>query len=199
MVMKLGERKTLSLLGITLLGLGLSWSIVFANPSVDELPDITGGVQPIVQYKNTDAFAGTRLTSVENVEYVVHVKNQTGDPLVADSLVLVVDTLQEISGKEISDQVRIEGFDGKTREGKPFFRIPSDKAELAPYSESQSVTIRVSNPNYHRFFPPNVRVRGLRRAPGKAVETLLDSLVRKGILAPDEAARALESTSSSNP
>ncbi len=174
-------------------------SSVFANPSVDELPDLTGGVQPIVQYKKSDAFSGTNLTSVENLEYVVRVKNQTGDPLVADSLVIVVDQLQEISGKEISNQVMIEGFDGMTQEGKPYFRIPSEKAELAPYSESQSVTIRVRNPNYHRFFPPNVRVRGLRRAPGKAVETLLESLVRKGILAPDEATRALESTSSSSP
>ena len=188
--------KTFSLL---IVALTVGNSPVWANPSVDELPDLTGGVQPIIQYKNSDAFSGRDLTSVEHVEYVVRIKNQTGDPLVADSLVLVVDRLQEISGKEISDAVEIEGFDGRTKEGKPYFRIPSDEAELAPYSESESVTISVSNPNYHRFFPPTVRVRGLRRSSGKAVESLLDSLVRKGILAPSEAARALESTSSTNP
>ncbi len=179
--------------------LSMSNSLVLANPSVDELPDLTGGVQPIVQYKNSDAFSGRDLTSVEFVEYVVRVKNQTGEPVVAESLVLVVDRLQEISGKEISGQVKIQGFDGLTKEGKPYFRIPSTEPELAPYSESEPVTISVSNPNYHRFYPPTVRVRGLRRSSGKAVESLLESLVRKGILAPSEAARALESTSSTNP
>jgi len=61
--------------------------------------------------------------------------------------------VREITGKEISDRVKIEGFDGITAEGKPFFRIPSSDEELAPYSESQSVTIRVSNPDYLRYFP----------------------------------------------
>ena len=184
---------------LLIFALGISNSPVLANTSVDELPDLTGGVQPIVQYKNSDAFSGRDLTSVEHVEYVVRVKNQTGEPLVADSLILVVDRLQEISGKEISDEVEIQGFDGMTKEGKPYFRIPSTEPELAPFSESESVTISVSNPNYRRFFPPFVRVRGLRRSSGKAVETLLESLVRKGILAPNEAARVLESTSSTNP
>jgi len=176
--------------------------LVFANPSVDDLPDLTGGVVPIVQYKGSEPLSGTRLTSVSEVEYTVKVKNQTGDPVVADSLILVVDAVREITGKEISDRVKIEGFDGITAEGKPFFRIPSSDEELAPYSESQSVTIRVSNPDYLRYFPPSIRVRGLRRSPGEAVKGLLESLVQKGILAPEEAANALRATSppaSTNP
>ncbi len=178
------------------LSFAASGGLVFANPSVDDLPDLTGGVVPIVQYKILDALSGDDLlTSVSKVEYVVRVKNQTGDPLVADSLILVVDTVKEITGKEISDRVKIEGFDGITAEGKPFFRIPSSDEELAPYSESQSVTIRVSNPDYLRFFPPSIRVRGLRRSPGEAVKGLLESLVQKGILAPEEAANALRTTS----
>ena len=173
----------------------LSGTLALASPSVDDLPDLTGGVVPIVQYKKLDAFSGDDLlTSISEVEYVVRVKNQTGDPLVADSLILVVDAVREITGKEISDRVKIEGFDGTTAEGKPFFRIPSSEKELAPYSESETVTIRISNRDYLRFFPPRIRVRGLRRSPGEAVKGLLESLVQKGILAPEEAARALEAT-----
>ncbi|MEC4679855.1 MAG: hypothetical protein VST67_04050 [Nitrospirota bacterium] len=170
-------------------------TLALANSSVDDLPDLTGGVVPVVQYKSSDPLSGTGLTSVSEVEYIVKVINRTGDPLVADSLILVVDEVREISGKEISDRVNIEGFDGITADGKPFFRIPSSDKELAPYSESETVTIRVSNPDYLRFFPPRIRVRGLRRSPGEAIKDLLNSLVQKGILAPEEAANVLSSTS----
>jgi hypothetical protein len=61
------------------------------------------------------------------------------------------------------------------------------------------VTIRVSNPDYLRFFPPSIRVRGIRRSSGEAVKGLLESLVQKGILAPEEAANALQPTTPSAP
>ena len=178
-----------------ILSFAMSGTVALANPSVDDLPDLTAGVVPVVQYKSSDALSGTGLTSVMEVEYIVKVKNQTGDPVVADSLILVVDSVRGITGHDISDRVKIEGFDGMTAGGKPFFRIPSSDKELAPYSESEAVTIRVSNPHFLRFFPPTIRVRGLRRSPGEAVKGLLESLVQKGILAPEEAARALEATS----
>ncbi len=183
------------MLSCLILNFSLGGTLALANPSVDDLPDLTGGVVPVVQYKSSDPLSGTGLTSVSEVEYLVKVKNQTGDPLVADSLILVVDEVREISGKDISDRVKIEGYDGITKDGKPFFRIPSSEKELAPYSESETVTIRISNRDYLRFFPPRIRVRGLRRSPGEAVKGLLESLVQKGILAPEEAARALEATS----
>ena len=81
--------------------LGVSGTLALANPSVDELPDLTEGVVPVVQYKNSAPSSGTGLTSVSEVEFIVKVKNQTGDPLVADSLILVVDTVRAISGHEI--------------------------------------------------------------------------------------------------
>ena len=177
------------------LSIGVCGTLALANPLVDDLPDLTEGVVPVVQYKNSDPLSGTGLTSVSEVEFIVKVKNQTGDPLVADSLILVVDSVREISGNEISDRVKIEGPDGMMADGKPFFRIPNADQELGPYSESEAVTIRVSNPDYLRFFPPSIRVRGLRRSPGEAVKGLLESLVQKGILAPEEAANALKSTS----
>ena len=184
---------------VFLLNVATSGTLALANPSVDELPDLTEGVVPVVQYKNSDALSGTELTSVSEVEFIVKVKNQTGDALVADSLILVVDTVKEITGDEISDRVKIEGSDGMMADGKPFFRIPNADLELAPFSESEAVTIRVSNPDYLRFFPPSIRVRGLRRSPGEAVKGLVESLVQKGILAPEEARNALKSTSPAAP
>ncbi|HNP29808.1 MAG TPA: hypothetical protein PKK23_12225 [Nitrospirales bacterium] len=171
-----------------------------SSMGVDDLPDLTGGVVPVVQYKHLDPFSGDDiLTSVSEVEYVVRVKNQTGDPLIADSLILVVDSVMEISGKDISNRVGIEGSDGKTQDGKHFFRIPSTGAELPPYGESETVTIRVTNPDYLRFYPPGVRVRGIRRSSEKAVKDLLDALVQKGLLSPEDARRALETPSSGSP
>jgi hypothetical protein len=182
------------------MAIAASGTSVLANTLVDDLPDLTGGVMPVVQYKQLDPFSGDDiLTSVSEVEYVVRVKNQTGDPLIADSLILVVDSVLEISGKEISHRVKIEGSDGMTGEGKPFFRIPSTKKELPPYGESEPVTIRITNPDFLRFFPPGVRVRGIRRSSDKAVKDLLETLVQKGLLSPEEAMRALETPSSSTP
>ena len=182
------------LLGAVMLTLSVTGSLSLANPSVDELPDVTEGVVPVVQYKDPDALSGTGLTSVSEVEFIVTVKNQTGDPLVADSLIVVVDTVKEISGEDISDRLEIIGPDGLLADGKPFFRIPHTDQELGPFSESEAVTIRVNNPDYLRFFPPSIRVRGLRRSPEEAVKGLLESLVQKGILAPEEAANAMRST-----
>ncbi len=182
------------------IAISASGNPVLADPSVDDLPDLTGGVVPVVQYKHLDPFSGKDiLTSVSEVEYVVRIKNQTGDPLLADSLILVVDSVLEISGKEISNRVRIEGSDGMTGDGKPFFRIPSTGKELPPYGESEPVMIRVTNPDYLRFFPPSVRVRGIRRSSEKAVKDLLETLVQKGLLSPEEAMKSLESPASGSP
>lgn len=189
------------LVSFLVLAIAASGNSVWASSTgVDDLPDLTGGVVPIVQYKHLDSFSGNdRLTSVSEVEYVVRVKNQTGDPLIADSLILVVDSVLEISGKEISNRVGIEGSDGLTADGKHFFRIPSTKSELAPYGESESVTIRVTNPDFLRFYPPGVRIRGIRRSSEKAVKDLVDTLVEKGLLSSEDAVRALETPSSGSP
>jgi hypothetical protein len=192
---RMGGMVRKSMILVFLLHVAMSGALVLANPTVDDLPDLTEGVVPVVQYKHSEPLSGTGLTSVSEVEFIVKVKNQTGDPVVADSLILVVDTVREITGNDISNRVEIKGPDGLLANGKPFFRIPNAEQELAPYSESEAVTIRVSNPDYLRFFPPSIRVRGLRRSPGEAVKGLLESLVQKGILAPEEAANALKSTS----
>jgi hypothetical protein len=180
---------------ITMIG-----SPALADLLVDDLPDLTGGVVPVVQYKYLDPFSDADiLTSVSEVVYEVRIKNNTGNPLIADSVILVVDSILEISGKEISHRLKIEGIDGRTKEGKPYFRIPSGEKEIPPYGESQPVTLRVSNPDFLRFFPPIVRVRGIQRTPEMAMKDLVESLVQKGLLSPEEAKRALESPSSDSP
>lgn len=190
-------KRMASLLAILVM---MSGSPAGAEPSVDDLPDLTGGVVPVVQYKYLDPFSDEDiLTSVGEVEYVVRVKNQTGDPLIAESLILVVETIVEISGKEITHRLKIQGFDGKTKDGKPFFRIPSAGKEISPFGESDSITLRVSNPDFLRFYPPVVRVRGIRRTPEKAMKNLVEGLVQKGLLSPEEAEKALEPPSSDHP
>lgn len=171
----------------------------WADTPVDDLQDLTGGVVPVVQYKGRDPFSGRDLTSVSQVDYEVKVKNQTGDPVVADSLILVIDGIQEISGKDISSRIDIEGYDGTLQNGKLFFRIPSSQKELPPFGESESITIRVNNPDYLRFYPPRLLVKGIRRSANAAVNDLLKSLMQKGILHPEEAAKALESSGGGTP
>ena len=179
---------------VFLFQVAMNVSQVFAITPVDDLPDLTEGVVPTIQYKHSEALSGSELTSVSEVEFIVTVKNQTGDPVIADSLILIVDNVKEITGHDISDRVEIESPDGLMANGKPFFHVPNADQELGPYSESEAVVIRINNPDYLRFFPPSIRVRGLRRSPGEAVKGLLKSLIEKGILAPEEAANALKST-----
>lgn len=186
------------LLGFCLI-LGTGHPVALADTSVDDLPDLTGGAVPVVQYKGKDPFAGRDLTSVSQVLYEVKVKNQTGDPLVTDSLILVVDSVREISGKEIFDRVQIEGSDGVMADGKPFFRVPAGKKELPPFGESEVITIRVNNPDYLRFYPPSFRVKGIRRSASAAMKNLLESLMQKGVLHPEEAAKALENAGGGTP
>ena len=170
--------------------------LIMASGTVDELPNLTGGVVPILSYKDHDPFKSRQLTSVSHIEYVVRVKNQTGDPVVGDSLVVVIDKIIEISGQDISDRIVISGADGQTKDGRPYFQIPvGAKKDLAPYAESESITIELDNPDYLRFFPPTLQVRGKRRVSSESVQGLLDTLVNKGIITSDEASQALESPS----
>ncbi len=189
------------LVSLLVLAIAANWNPMWATSSgIDDLPDLTDGVVPVVQYKQLDPFSGKDiLTSVSEVEYTVKVKNQTGDPLIADSLILVVDSVLEISGKEISNRIKIEGSDGMTGDGKHFFRIPGQRKDLPPYGESEAVTIRLTNPDFLRFYPPTVRVRGIRRSSEKAAKDLLDNLVQEGLFSPEDAMRALENPSSGSP
>ena len=182
---------------IMALALLILWNVpVVAEESVDDLPNLTGGVVPVLSYREHDPFANNRLTSVSHIEYVIRVKNKTNDPIVAGSLILIVDKIIEITGADISARVAVEGADGLMDDGRPYFHLPvSDNKDLAPFSESEHVIVELENPDYLRFYPPSLEVRGLRRKSEKSVQGLLDTLVNKGLLTTDEATQALESSS----
>lgn len=185
---------------LALIGMLGANSLPAQAQSIEDLPDLTGGVVPVVVYETRDPFASGDPTSLEQVRYTVRVKNQTGDPIIGDSLLLIVDKIVALSGEDVLRRIRVIGADGYTAEGKPYFRVPiMNGRDLAPFSESQPLTLQLHNPDYLRFFPPVLRVRGIRRSPEKSVRHLLETLVKKGILTPEEAQEALRPPVSSAP
>ncbi len=184
--------------------------VVGASPSVDELPDITGAVIPVVTYDPQQAttsggelFSGGRLSQRGDYRYIVRVRNQSGDPIEADSLILVVQKLQSMSqGLDFTDpsratlfngKVDILGTDGLTEDGKPYFRVPvGGNAELEPYGESEPLLIEIRNPNKIRLYPPVFRIRGVRRTASQDYQDALqDSLSDDEVRPPPETPQTL--------
>ncbi|HET8580733.1 MAG TPA: hypothetical protein VFL31_07020, partial [Nitrospiraceae bacterium] len=147
---------------------------LLAAVPIEQLTDLTGKAKAVVTLKARDNFSN-------EFRYDVSIKNDTADPLVADSLVLVLDKITNLAGEDneplthepILKRMEVVGQDGETPDGKPYFRIPVDQSpDLAPYSQSQPVTVRLRNRDYFIVFTPSFRVLGLRRAPAppKSVE-----------------------------
>jgi hypothetical protein len=182
-------------------------SHIFAG-ALDQLPDLTDkAAQAVITLKGRDNF---------NSEYMydVSVKNLSSDPLVAESLIIVLDKITNIGGDERtsgtseSNQSRMEilGQDGETEDGKPYFRIPRGSGpDLPPYTESSPVTVRIRNKDYLIVFTPFFRVYGLKRTPAPPkpkervspsppaktpADKLIQMLIQKGLLSEEEA-RAL--------
>ena len=157
---------------VVLFGFGVVGERVYGVSSIDELPDLTGGVIPLLTYDSGgsftgggELFSGGSLSSRQDVRYRVQVKNQTGDPIDADSLIVVVYKIQEMAQlRDVTTSLDISGTDGNTEDGKPYFRVPVDgQAELPPYGESELFTIEIKNPDLLRLYPPVLRVRGIRK------------------------------------
>lgn len=182
------------------------WYMPFAGEaaSLDQLSDLTGKATPIVTLKGRDNFTS-------EYRYDVSVRNNSGDPLIADSLVLVLDKVTNLAGEE-REPLKNESFlqrfevldqDGETDDGKPFFRVPTGSSpDLAPHSDSRAATVRLRNRDYVAVFTPSFRVLGLRRPPPKAkapepppqmtentqaIEKLLQLLIKKGVITDEEA------------
>ncbi len=157
---------------------------VGATP-IDQLEDLSGRASAVLTLKTRDNFAN-------QFEYDVTVRNQTSDPLEADSLIVVVDGITDLAGKDATDRVDVVGADGTTKDGKPYYLVPVQGLELAPFSESRPSTIRLRNPYYTILFTPVVKVRGQRKPPqakdAEAVQSLTDALTKKGVLSTEEAA-----------
>jgi len=173
----------------------------YGASSSDELVDLTGGVIPLLTYDSGasstgggELFSGGRLSSRGDVRYLVRVKNQTGDPIEADSLILVVDKIQEMARlRDMTTSLDIQGVDGYTEDGKPYFRVPVDgQAELPPYGESETFTIEINNPDLLRLYPPVLRVRGIRKTASHAFQGALQTLIQEGAVTPEEAKKAMD-------
>lgn len=157
------------------------------NPSasipIEQLSDLTGRVGVVVTLKERDNFTN-------EFRYDVTVRNQSADPLVADVLILVLEQVKDLAGKEAMPRMEVAGQDGETADGKPYFRIPRGRARvLSPYSESAPVTVRLRNPAYTIVFTPSFRVLGLplpQTNPSDSVTQLIRLLIKKGILTEEE-------------
>lgn len=189
-------------LAIALLNLTAPTGLLAAVP-IEELTDLTGKAKVIVTLKARNNFSN-------EFRYDVSVKNETADPLVADSLVIVLDKITNLAGEDrepltqqlILRRMEVVGQDGETDDGKPFFRVPVGQGpDLAPYSESQPVTVSLRNRDYFIVFTPSFRVLGLRRAPpppkaiepptpppspNQAINRLIQLLIKKGLLTEEE-------------
>lgn len=153
-----------------------------AAPSVDELSDLTGRASAIVTLKDHDNFAN---------EYTFDVKvhNHMATTIEADSLVLVLDHVTDLGGKSTLDRVEAIGRDGETKDGRPYYRVPGPA--LPPYGESGSLTIRLKNTDYVALWTPSFRIRGIAlpdpgRRAADSLQTLIDLLIKKGLLTEEE-------------
>jgi len=149
-----------------------------------QLEDLTGGVVPVVMFEGHDTFTN---------EYVYSVKviNQTGDPLVAGTLFLVLSEVLDLSGKDVLGSLEVPNQEG-TIGGKPYFVIPAGGlSELPSYQEGQPINVRLRSPDYVIFYPPSFRVIGVRRRATQSLETLIQQLTDKGVLSEAEGQEAL--------
>jgi len=152
---------------------------------VGQLEDVTGGVVPVVTLEGHDTFTNEYI-------YSVKVINQTGDPLVAGALFLVLSEVQDLSGKDVLGSLEVPNQDGNIG-GKPYFMIPTGGlSELPPYQESQPINVRLRSPDYVLFYPPSFHVLGIRHRAPQSFETLIQQLMNDGALSEAEAQQALQ-------
>jgi len=135
--------------------------------SLDPLTELTGRVNAIVTLKGRDNFTS-------EYRYDVSVRNLSPDPIVADSLVIVLDKITNLAGEDrealksdtLLSRFEVLGQDGETEEGKPYFKIPAGSTpDLPPQTDSLPANVRIRNKDYVAVFTPSFRVFGLKRQP----------------------------------
>jgi hypothetical protein len=177
-----------------------------ASP-IDQLTDLTGKVTVIVTLTGRDNFTS-------EYRYDVSVRNMTADPLIADSLLIVLDKITNLAGEDhealtnepFLTRFEVLGQDGETDERKPFFHIPpGSTADLVPQTNSRAASVRIRNRDYVSVFTPAFKVYGNKRPPpepkqptaqaqhaapqrqtDKQTEKLLQLLLKKGVITEEE-------------
>ncbi|MCH7615661.1 MAG: hypothetical protein IH978_07995 [Nitrospinae bacterium] len=174
----------------------------------EDLQDLSGQVVPLVSSGQANSFmdggelfSQGSLTSRSDIQYTVRVKNQTGDPVIGSSLIIVIEQIMDVARtRDVASRLEILNPDGQTDEGKPFFHLPKGSTEdLAPFGISDPIHVRIRNPDLLRLAPPTFSIYGIRRTESKKLDDLREALIQKGILSPDEATELLGAPSSDNP
>ncbi len=182
---------------------------VAASP--DQLTDLTGRVQVLVTLKSRDNFSSEYRydISVRNLSP----DTITGDSLmiVLDKITnLAGEDHEALTGESFLKRFDILDQDGQTGDGKPYFHIPPGSApDLTPQSDSLPASIRIRNRDYVAVFTPSFKVFGQKRvlpdakrsggalsAPApqepaaaanrKTLDTLIQLLIKKGVLTEEE-------------
>lgn len=172
-----GSLPTLILLAV----LGQAVLSIAATP-IDQIGDLTGRATAIPTLKARDNFTN-------QFDYDVTVRNLTSDPLEAGSLIVVVDSITDLAGKDATDRIEVVDVDGFTKEGKPYYRVPAQDLELPPYGESQPARVHLRNPYYTILFTPSFKVRGLQLLDAggqESVKGLVEALIKRGVLSAEE-------------
>ena len=181
----------------------------FAASSLDQLTELTGRTSVVVTLKSRDNFPG-------EYRYDVRVKSLTSDLLIADSLVIVLDKITNLTGEDregltgesFLTRFEVLGQNGKTDEGKPFFRIPiGPTKDLGPFTDSLPLTVRLRNNDYISVFMPSFKVLGQIRPPPEpkqiqaapvqpgatptapspnSIDKLIQLLIKKGVMTKEE-------------
>lgn len=177
--------------------------------SLDQLTDLTGKATAIVTLKGRDNFTS-------EYRYDVSVRNHSSDPLVGDSLIVVLDKITNLAGEDrealknetLLSRFDVLGQDGETEDGKPYFRIPAGATpDLVGQTDSLPATVRLRNKDYLSVFTPAFRIYGKKRPPpepkpqamqpqssqpGIQTEKLIQLLLKKGIITEEEWKKATQ-------
>lgn len=151
--------------------LGLLWPMVpesSAGP-LDKLTELTGKASVVVTLKDQDNYSN-------EYRYDVSVRNHSPDPLIADSLIIVLDKIANLAGADreaVTNETLLSHFDvlgqdGVTDDGKPYFRIP---VGATPDLEAQTVSlpaiVRIRYKDYFSVYRPTFHVYGEKRPPAE--------------------------------
>ncbi len=196
-------------LTVTLAVAGLLTTAIESTASpIDQLTDLTGRANAIVTLKGRDNFTS-------EYRYDISVRNLSGDPLIADSLIVVLDKITNLAGEDhealknetLLSRFDVLGQDGETDDGKPYFRIPVGATpDLGMQTDSLPATVRIRNKDYLSVFTPAFRVYGKKRPPAepkqqpaaqaspgqphsqteKQAEKLIQLLLKKGVITEEE-------------
>ena len=133
----------------------------------EDLQDLSGQVVPLVSsgpahffMDGGELFSQGSLTSRSDIHYTVRVKNQTGDPVIGSSLIIVIEKIMDVARtRDVASRLEILNPDGQTDEGKPFFHLPKGSTEdLAPFAITDPIHGRIRNPDLLRLPPRTFRL-----------------------------------------